>query len=175
MMQWLIFNRLAAAERKLGASLEYVRHLYRVSPGGFFKFARIMPLAAYRKKLPAEPCYVARLVATRHEDCGTCVQIEVNQALADGVAPAVIQATLDGRLDDLPAELAEVYRFAEGVVGATGEEDPLRDRMRQRWGEAGLAELALAIASCRVFPSVKRALGYATSCSKMRIDVAAAR
>jgi hypothetical protein len=34
------------------------------------------------------------------------------------------------------------------------------------WGiHEGLVELALAIASARVFPIAKRALGYATSCT----------
>lgn len=175
MLQWLIFRRLAAAERKLGASLEYARQLYRASPGGFYKFARIIPMAAYRKQLAAEPYHLARIVAARLEDCGTCLQIEVNQASALGIEPALIQAALDGRVDDLPPDLADVCRFAAGVAKGTGAEEEYRDRIRSRWGEAGLAELALGIASCRVFPTVKRALGYATSCSSIKVKVPRAR
>lgn len=44
-------------------------------------------------------------------------------------------------------------------------------RLRERYGEEGLVELALAIASARVFPVTKRALGYALSCSKVEVRV----
>lgn len=171
MLGWLVSKRLSAAERQLGVSVDYLRHLYRVSPGGFFKFARILPLAAYRKRLPVEPFHIATLVAVKHEDCGTCVQIGVNLALQDGVPVALIKAAVDARPDDLPSELADVYRFAESVASADGQEGEFRDRIRQRWGETALAEMALAIASCRTFPALKRGLGYATSCSRVRVDL----
>jgi hypothetical protein len=38
-------------------------------------------------------------------------------------------------------------------------------------GDEGLVEMALAIASCRVFPITKRALGYAVSCSAVAVRV----
>jgi alkylhydroperoxidase family enzyme len=114
---------------------------------------------------------VARLVATRDEDCGTCVQIEVNLAKKDGVSLAVIQAVLDSRPDDLPEELSDVYHFAEEVVTATGGEAPYRERIRRRYGEEALVELAMTMAACRVFPITKRALGYAQSCSAVSVQV----
>ena len=75
------------------------------------------------------------------------------------------------RVDDLPAELADVYRFAEEVVKASGEEDSYRERIRGHYGEEGLVELAMGIAFSRVFPTTKRALGYAKSCSVVRVEV----
>src|SRR6266481_4264931 len=109
MLRWLIGKRLAVAEKDLGASLDYIRHILSVSPAAFFKFARVMPLAEYRKALPAAPCHVARLVATRHEDCGACVQIEINLAKKDGVSPEVLRAVLAGEPSALPDDLAETY------------------------------------------------------------------
>jgi len=53
----------------------------------------------------------------------------------------------------------------------SGDDDVLREKIRQHFGEAGLVELALAITSCRVFPTTKRALGYAKRCSLVQIDV----
>jgi alkylhydroperoxidase family enzyme len=171
MIRWLIRKRLAAAEKQLGVPLDYVRHILDVSLGAFLKFAKVMPLAEYRKTLPVGPCHVARLVTLMKEDCGTCVQVGVNVAKKDSVDAPILQAVLAGNPDALPEELADVYRFAEAVVTASGEEDSLRERMRQRYGEAGLVELALAIAVCRIFPTTKRALGYATSCSRVAIQV----
>lgn len=169
MVRRLIARKLDSEERRLGVPLDYLRYILKVSLRSFFTYARIMPIANYRKVLPAEPYYVARMVATRDEDCGTCLQIEVNLARADGVAPGILRAVLDERPDDLPAPLAEVYRFARAVVGATGAEDPLRQAIADRWGDQGLVELALAVAAARFFPITKRTLGYAKSCRLVEI------
>ena len=171
MIRRLILKRLDKEERSLGESVEYLRHLLRTSLPAFFKFALFTPLAQHRRKLPPAPYRVARIVATRDEDCGTCVQIEVNLARQEGVPAAVIRAVLNHRPDDLPPALADVYRFARSVVEASGGDEELRERVRARYGEEGLVELALGIAAARVFPVVKRALGYATSCALVEVKI----
>jgi alkylhydroperoxidase family enzyme len=171
MIRYLILKQLDKEERSLGESLEYVRYILRSSLIAFIKFALFTPLAQHRLKLPPTPYRVARIVATQDEDCGTCVQIEVNLARRDGVSSDLIRAVLDQRLDELPPDLADVYRFTKAVVEASGDEEKLRQRIRERYGEEGLVELALGIAAARVFPVTKRALGFATSCALVEVKV----
>jgi len=171
MLRRLIRARIASAEKQWGVPLEYCRFILRVSLRAFFKFTKFLAVDEYRRVLPPGPCYVARIVAVRHEDCGTCVQIAVNQARNAGVPAEVLRAVLDGKPDGLPEELRDAYYFAEAVVTANGEEDVLRERIRLRYGDEGLIEMALAIATCRVFPTIKRALGYAVSCSAVAVRV----
>ena len=171
MLRRLVLRRLDAEERRLGGvSLEYLRHVARTSLPAFLKFALFTPLAGHRKKLPPDAYHLARVVAVQHEDCGTCVQIEVNLARKDGVAPELLRAALKGRLDELPPDLADVCRFAR-TVSEQGDDVELRERLRARYGDEGLVELALGIAAARVFPTTKRALGYATSCSLVEVEV----
>ena len=172
MLRRLILKQLDTQERKLGGvSLDYLRHVARTSLPAFFKFALFTPLAAHRRALPADAYHVARLAATQHEDCGTCVQIEVNLARVQGVAPEVLRAAVGRRPDELPAPLADAYRFAQAVVEAGGMEGEWRERVRAHYGEEALVEMALGIAAARVFPTTKRALGYATSCALVRVEV----
>ncbi len=171
MLRALIGRKLDAEERRMGVPLDYLRHILRVSLRSFFTFARIVPISEHRKVLPPEPYYVARMVATRDADCGTCLQIEVNLARREGVAPELLRAVLDRETSALPAELAEVYRFAEAVVEASGAEEELRPALTTRWGEEGVVELAIAIAVARFFPIVKRGLGYAKSCRLVEIRI----
>jgi alkylhydroperoxidase family enzyme len=172
MLRRLVLKQLDAEERKLGGvSIDYLRHVARTSLPAFFKFALFTPLAAHRRKLPPDAYHVARLVATRHEDCGTCVQIEVNLARRHNVGAEVLRAAVLERPDELPAPLADVYRFAEAVVEAKGAEGEWRERVRAHYGEEALVEMALGIAAARVFPTTKRALGYATSCALVRVEV----
>jgi alkylhydroperoxidase family enzyme len=169
MLRSFILGRIAAAEKELGVSLEYCRFILRVSLRASFKFAKFLAVDEYRRVLPPGPLYVARIAAVRDEDCGTCVQIAVNQAKKAGVAPEILRAVLDRNLDGLPEELGDAYRFAEAVVTRNGDENALRERIRLRYGDEALIEMALAIASCRVFPITKRALGYAVSCSAVPV------
>lgn len=171
MLRRFILARIAAAEKDLGVPLEYCRYIVRVSLRASFKFAKFLAVDEYRRVLPPAPCYVARIVAVKDADCGTCVQIAVNQAKQAGVPVELLRAVLDGNLDDLPEEARDAYCFATAIVSASGEDDALRERIRLRYGDEGLIEMALAIASCRVFPTVKRALGYAVSCSAMAVHV----
>jgi alkylhydroperoxidase family enzyme len=171
MFRRIILARIASAEKNFGVPLDYCRFIVRVSLRAFFKFAKFLAVDEYRRVLPPGPCYVARIVATRHEDCGTCVQIAVNQARKAGVPAELLRAVLDGNLDALPEELRDAYHFAEAVLTVNGHEDTLRERIRLRYGDEGLIEMALAIATCRVFPTIKRALGYAVSCSAVAVRV----
>ena len=88
-----------------------------------------------------------------------------------GVDSAILRAVIDRKPDRLPEPAADAYRFAEAVVTHSSETDRLRDLLRERYGEAALVELALAIAVSRVFPVTKRALGYATRCANIQFDI----
>jgi alkylhydroperoxidase family enzyme len=171
MLKPLIRWRLRAAEKRLGESVDYVLHMLQVSFGAFRAFVKAAKASQYHHRLPPAPYHVARIVAVRHEDCGPCVQTTVNLAKEDGVPAEVLRAVIDRDPDALPATLADVYRFAESVVTQSGDEGEYRERVRQVFGEAGLVELALAIATCRLFPTLKRGLGYATSCSLVQVKV----
>ena len=170
MIRLLIRKRLDALEQTLGESVDYMRHVVRVSLRAFLKFALFTPLAAHGRKLPVDLYHTACFVATRHEDCGTCVQITVNMARHDGVPDHMLRTLIAGHPEELPDEARDVYLFADAVVNVDEEKAaPLRERLRACLGEEGLIELSFAIAAARVFPTVKRALGYATSCALVQI------
>ena len=170
MIRRLLLKRLDATERTLGESVEYMRQVVRVSLRAFLKFALFTPLAARGRKLPRDLYYTACFVATRHEDCGTCVQITVNLARRDGVPDSVLHALIAGRPEELPVEARDVYLYSDAVVNIDEERAaPLRERLRAGLGEEALIELSFAIAAARVFPTVKRGLGYATSCALVEL------
>lgn len=170
MLKKFFHRKLDAEEKKLGASMDYLRHVLDVSPAAFLRFASIMPFANSRKTLPPSAWFVAQIVALRAEDCGPCLQITVNLARQQKVAPNILQAAVDGQVNELPSDLADVFRFAQSVVDGT-DDDALRETVREKHGERGLIEIAYAIASGRIPPTVKRALGYAKSCQAVTIDV----
>ncbi len=167
----LINRRIAAAEKQLGESLDYMRHMLAISLRAFLRFSKIFAISDYRGRLPADAYHVARIVAARAEDCGTCVQIEVNLGQQHKIAIDILQAVIQRQPELLSDRLRLVYQFVDALVANADTEAELREQVIAVYGQEGLVELALAIGASRFLPMVKRTLGYGTSCSKALIRV----
>ncbi len=161
---------IARQERQLGAPLDYLRTIADSSTAAFVKLGAFAPLAAHRSATPPTVWHLARLAATVVQDCGTCVQIVVNQARADGVPASILQAALAGdteRLDD-------AERLALRYGRAVAEREDARaavDEVRDWFGPEILTELALAVATAQVFPILKRGLGQDLACSLVTVEI----
>ena len=171
MLATIVERQIAAAERDTGESADWLRELYRGSSAAYFKFALFMPLSRHIKRVSLDAHAVARLIGALSEDCGSCVQITVNMMIAAGADPNVLKAVLHGRPEALAAPLDEIYAYAMAVVGHAPDANERAERLKATLGEAEVAELALGIATSRLFPTVKRGMGDAVSCSRVVIDV----
>jgi len=163
MLRNFVDRIIGKKEREFGVSLDYLREISAESETAFFKFGLFAPLAGHRKHLAKGAWHLARLAATQAEDCGSCTQIVVNMAKKDGIPPAVLKTALSGQLDELPMDLALTMRFAE--ILAKGEDNEyLRNRLIRIFGKPAFNELVLAVATARVYPTLKRGMGLAQSC-----------
>ncbi len=171
MIARVVEQNIARQEKQLGESMDYLRDIAAASPAAFLKFGAFAPLSRHRGAASREALAVARLVATRSEDCGPCLQLVANFALAEGVAPEVVRAALDGNVEALPAPLDDIHCFAVAVTRQEPRATVLSEELTGKLGRAVVVDLALAIASVRVFPTVKRALGYAQSCSLAPVEI----
>ncbi|MDX2284170.1 MAG: hypothetical protein NW241_08410 [Bacteroidia bacterium] len=166
----MISRFISQAERRTRVPMDYLRMIARASRSAFWKFLLFMPLSGHRQRLPRELWHAARIAATQLEDCGACVQITVNMALDDGLPPGLIRSILD-RSPSLSPELQQVLRYAEAVAAQDEAAAlPLREAILAAYGEAGLVDLALGMASARLYPMTKRGLGLAVSCSRVQVQ-----
>ena len=172
MLRWFLHRKLDGQEKLLGESMDYLRFVLDRSPAKFLRFASIMPFANSRRRLPAEAWYVAQIVAMKREDCGPCLQITVNLAAQDNVDRQLLRNVLAADYNVLTQELKDVADFTESVVTSM-DDDELRGRVLQHYGEQGLIEMSYAIASSRIPPTVKRTLGFAKSCKLVSVEVPA--
>lgn len=148
----------------------YMRELLEYSPETYEKFANFLPLARHRDKLDPEVYWVAKLAAMQAEDCGACLQLNVRMALECGVSSQIIEACIKGG-KDLPEDLKDIYHFAAGVAANTLDNIELIDRLESRFDKTAMLELGLCIATAKIFPTIKRTLGYARSCSLVEIEI----
>ncbi|QIG54925.1 hypothetical protein G6N82_12900 [Altererythrobacter sp. BO-6] len=138
--------------------------------GGFAveKFQHAMVLSGHYFHAPKDLIHMARLGSTRAEDCGPCVEIVRGIALADGMDAARLQNALVGK----PESDSDALAYEFGAAIASGDAPVaavLGDRIEALHDRKIRTELTLAAASGRLFPAIKRGLGYASACTIPRL------
>lgn len=156
-------------ERRYSYDASYMRALLAASPASFLKFSVLTSIVP-RRTAPAALLAAAGLVGTLAEDCGPCTQIGIDMALGSGVKRETLRAILAGDR----AAMGETARLGYDFATASLERDmmaadPLRDEIVRRFGEKALAAVALRIMTARMYPTLKYALGYGKTCSKVTV------
>lgn len=175
MLRWIAKRRLAAFERTFDYDTTFMRDMVDVSWRGFLRFASVAKLSHHREDVPLEAWYAAKIVALMIEDCGPCTQLNVTMAERDGVQPAVLRGILAGDEAAMGPDAALAFRFARAALAHDGEADRWREQIEARWSQRAVVSLALVMAAARVFPTVKYALGYGHTCTRVRVGGAETR
>jgi len=144
--------------------VSYLEALISASPRAFQAFEAGMSMGRYRDAAPIELLMIVKITGMQAEDCGPCTELNVKMAREAGVSESIIEGILRGGKGLTPEHL-EVYQYARAVTTNEGMDPDLLPRLEKRWGNEVMGELALAIVSTRLYPTLKRALGYDKSCS----------
>lgn len=167
MLKLLLSRWLDRFETTWGYDASYMRHVLAASPAALLKFSFVTGLVD-RKAAPAEALAAAGIAGTLREDCGPCTQIGVDMAAAGGVKPEVLRAILVGDEAAMGETAALAWRFAAASLERDMvRADPLREEIVRRWGDKGLVAISFAITTARMYPTLKYALGYGKTCSKV--------
>jgi alkylhydroperoxidase family enzyme len=164
-------------ERRYDYDASYMHEIADRSLPAFVKLALAQAMNTHREGVSLDALFAARIAAVRFEDCGPCAQLVVNMALEAGVDPDVVRAIVARDLAKLPPDALLGLRLADAVLAHAPTDDE-RAAVLARFGEKGLITLAYAIAATRIYPTMKRALGHARTCERLRVhgeNVEAAR
>lgn len=162
-------QQIEAFGNRYDYDMTYQRELLSFSEGAFRAFATGQPMSTYRRELPLDAHYVARIATMLHEDCGPCTQLNLEMAVEAGVSRQLLRDLLE-RPQSLNAVLLDVREHTESVVKGQVIEAGRIDRLRQALGDGGFAELAVCITGGRLFPTLKRALGHSHTCQRLHLE-----
>jgi hypothetical protein len=162
--------RVAAFERTYGYDAGYIRSILDASTRAMLRLSAFQIFAAQRRGLPRDAFYAARIAGTMAEDCGPCTQLVVTMAEREHVAPATLRAIVARDLDAASPEAALAVRFVEAVIARDLlRADALRSEVVSKWGDEAVVSLAFAIATSRVYPTLKYSLGFGRACSRVQV------
>jgi len=157
-------------EAHYGYDTTFLKEMLSHDPEGYAHFQAFMPMASHRMKLEVDVYYVAKLATMAAEDCGACLQLNIKMALEAGVPKHLVEAAVKGG-GDLPEDLGQIHAYATRVTLNNPDRGELLELLQQRLDKGAMSELALCIASARMFPSLKRSLGYDKSCQVMQFAI----
>jgi hypothetical protein len=168
MLKRLLHRYTRGFEARYGYDATYMHEMTDISTAAFLRFA-IMQQAGgtWRGTAPRDVWCAAGIAGALVEDCGPCVQIASDMAIEAGMSGAVIAALLSGRPTDADAQLG--FEYGRALLCASENLDELREAVERNWGKAALLAISLRAMSARNFPVLKRALGRAKACRRVRI------
>ncbi len=169
MLERIIEGRLTAFEDRWHYSLDYARELLGLGVRVFRKFHAIQALGRYRAGISAQAHAGVRILAVLAGDCGPCVQLCVDMAASEGVAPEALAALVGGELEALPEDMRLPAEFTRALLARSEALPELRERMRERYGVEGLASVAFAVIEAGSYPTLKYALGHGQACAMIEI------
>ncbi len=164
-VKWSISN----FEKKTRYNATYMKVMAESSLSLARQFSKFIKLNGYKKHTPDDIMQIAKITALKTEDCGTCLQLNIDYALKSGMARKHIINTIQSP-EKLPASLKLIYDFSYKTSTNAPDLENYRSQVEKEYGIDILIELAMAIATSRVYPAIKRAMGYSTSCSVMQFN-----
>lgn len=169
MVKRLLHRYVAAFERHYSYDMRYAHALLDARTRAFLHVVPVSWMSAYRDCVPVPAWFAVKLTTILHEDCGPCTQLNVRMAEEAGLAPETLRAILERDMGKLDADTTLGLAFASAVATRAADADALRAEVVARWGERGLATLALSIAATRVYPALKYALGHGHACGLVTV------
>ena len=152
-------ENITAFEKRYDYDASYLKAILHASPDAMQAYQGFTKMGEFRKTLSSEAYFVANIATTQSEDCGSCLQLVVKMAKEAGVSDEIVRGALQQE-NDLPNDLKILRQFA-AAVATNSLTDGLLESVRDHYNEEELAEIALCIAANRVYPTLKRALGFA--------------
>ncbi|MFT3811013.1 MAG: hypothetical protein QM698_13925 [Micropepsaceae bacterium] len=166
MLGWLYHRMLRGMEKRYDYDATYLHEVVDAAPAGARRFMKMQMAGSWQGGVPRDAFRAASIGGALHEDCGPCVQIATDMALEAGMPPAVISALIAGGGEG-DAKLA--FDYARALLAGDDHLDDLREQVEARFGRKGLIALSLTAMTSRNFPVLKRAMGHAKECRRVKV------
>ena len=154
-------------ERKYNYDASYLHHINEHSTRASAGALLLNGLSDYIGP-NAEIWAGAALHSTRNTDCGPCIQLVIDRALENKVCPIRLEAALAENWEDAAA-VGTGYLFSQALHSNHKELPNMRTQIVNKFGTQTLIAASYASLSFQIYPKLKQALGYDTTCQTLKV------
>ncbi len=147
----------------------YLQQLLEDSPHAYQAFAAAQAMPNLHNVLPRDAFFVAKTAVMKTEDCGPCLNLSLKMGAEQGVDRELLKKVVT-EPHSLPPHLRDIYDHAVAVIRNENDDADRMERIRNHYGIEAFAELAVVIVGCRIYPTLKRAMGMANHCELAKLD-----
>ena len=149
--------------------VSYMLGVTDISTEAALRLSALPFFSGYRGPKEAQNVWAGAVLASTMEgDCGPCVQLVVDMALEARVSAEGLSLCLSGQ-PERAGDIGLGFRFARASIADTVDLHPLRSEIESRFGKAAVVAASFGAASGRVYPVLKRGLGFGEVCAKISI------
>jgi hypothetical protein len=149
----------------------YMKLMLEENINAYETFEAFLPMASFKETMNTNAIFLVKITAMKNEDCGACLQLNIDMAIEAGVDKDLIKDIISNEGKNLNPTLKRLYDFTLLVTNNKQIEQSFYDKINIDYSKAMLVEISLAIASAKVFPTLKRVLNDIQSCSVIKIKV----
>lgn len=155
--------------RRYNYDTGYMSHVLNTSTAAGIRLSLLPIYSQFRGPKDARDVWVgAMLGSTQEGDCGPCVQLIVDIALEVEAPADQLALCLQGNAA-VAGDVGLGFRFAQAAIENAPELEQLRSEIENRFGPSAVTAASFAASSGRVYPVLKRGLGFGQTCSSVRI------
>ncbi|MEP4194951.1 MAG: hypothetical protein ABJL99_04860 [Aliishimia sp.] len=169
----MIRHLLKIAAKRFGSHYDYdtsyMSHVVDTSTVAGLRLSILPIYSQFRGPKDAVSVWAgAMLASTKEGDCGPCVQLIVDMALEAQVPADQFTLCLQGDAHSA-GDVGLGFRFAQAAIANSNDLDETRDEIEKRFGASAVTAASFAASSGRIYPVLKRGLGYGQTCSSVSI------
>lgn len=148
----------------------YLHDLVDLTPDAADFMGALQKLGNRRTETPLPLLHGASLAASLHEDCGPCAQLTVDRIRAEGADPDQLRALIRRDFEHAHPVSALAFGYVEAALQRHTGAEAMREEIQQRFGDAALADIALATLVSRTYPALKTVMGQGLVCTALDVD-----
>ena len=161
------FRRFAA---RYDYDAGYMSHVVDTSTAAGIRLSFLPLYSQFRGPKEALNVWAGAMLGSTHEgDCGPCVQLVVDMALEAKVPASQLALCLQGNAASA-GDVGLGFRFSRAAIEDAADLEELRSEIETRFGPSAVTAASFAASSGRIYPVLKRGLGFGQTCSSVTID-----
>lgn len=147
----------------------YMSHVVDASTAAGMRLSLLPLYSQFRGPKEAQDVWAgAMLGSTLEGDCGPCVQLVVDMALEVEVPADQLVLCLQGNAA-AAGDVGLGFQFSQAAIENASELEELRSEIEKRFGASAVTAASFAASSGRIYPVLKRGLGFGQTCSSVHV------
>ncbi len=168
MIRYILKRSIQRFAARYEYDASYMVHVLDISTSAGLRLAALPLYAQFSGPKEARDVRAgAVLGSTLDGDCGPCVQLAFDMAVEANVPAAQLALCLRGKAQDA-GDVGLGFRFARAAIADGQELEELRTEIERRFGRNAAVAAAFAASSGRIYPVLKRGLGFGQTCGTVR-------